>query len=101
MMIYVILSAVAITALSAYVLYARFMIKKILKIHNQTIDKHNDMLSSLTSDIVARFGAMNERISSVEDFEAMLKQELVQEKHKDYWVSVMDYNPFTAKEKDK
>ena len=101
MMIYVILSAAAIVALSAYVAYMRVMVLHTLDIHNATFEKYDTRFASISSNTVKELAALRDRIASVEDFEAMIKDQLGGEQHSDYWTSVMNYNPYIKKEDGK
>lgn len=101
MITFMIICAVFITALFAYVLYVRFMVLKTMELLKMTVDKHNEMLISLTDSVVKRFETVNDRLASLEDFEAMIKQQLGGEQHADYWSSVINYNPLIPKENDK
>ena len=93
MTIFMIIGAALITALFAYVLYMRFMLLKTMELLKMTVDKHNEMLISLTDSVVKRLETVNERIGSLEDFEALMKQQMGGEQYTDYWQSVMNYNP--------
>lgn len=44
---------------------------------------------------------LSDRIDSVEDYVKIIRSETENDKHADYWASVMNYNPFIEKEGEK
>lgn len=46
-------------------------------------------------------GNLADRMDSVEDYVRIIKGETENDKHADYWASVMNYNPFIEKEGEK
>lgn len=60
-------------------------------------DNTQDMIIHISQIITELEG----RIEGVEDYVKMIKSETENEKHSDYWASVMNYNPYLKKETDK
>ncbi len=66
--------------------------------------KYEDKAEKLEDMIVknAQFTAeLSDRVDGLEDYMKMIKSETENDKHADYWASVMNYNPFIEKEGEK
>ena len=48
-----------------------------------------------------RYADLRSSIEALEDYVKMIKSETENEKHPDYWASVMNYNPYLQKETEK
>jgi hypothetical protein len=44
---------------------------------------------------------LSERLDAAEDYMKMIRSETENDKHADYWASVMNYNPYIEKEGEK
>ena len=91
------INAVLIIVLTAMIAFLAVSDAKYMLENKQAISRINDMLAALAKNMAD----ISERTNSLEDFEALLKQQFGENKHIDYWTSVMEYNPYTVKEKDK
>ena len=61
------------------------------------LDRQEDMIIK-TAETTAE---LSDRVDGVEDYMKMLRSETENDKHSDYWASVMNYNPFIKKEGEK
>jgi len=90
-----VIAAMAIAVASLFVIVTKNSNELTLRIVEH--EANRDMLVHL-SQVVAELG---ERADSLEDYMKMIKSETENEKHPDYWASVMNYNPFHQKETEK
>lgn len=76
----------------------------VAKDHGRTIEElrkecenNRDMIVNM-SKIVSD---LSDRVDGLEDYVKMIRSETENDKHSDYWASVMNYNPFIEKEGEK
>jgi len=68
------------------------------------VKKLEEKLDRMEDMIIKNAGAtaeLSDRVDGLEDYVKMICSETENDKHKDYWQSVMDYNPFIEKEGEK
>ena len=68
------------------------------------VKKLEEKLDRMEDMIIKNAGAtaeLSDRVDGLEDYVKMIRSETENDKHKDYWQSVMDYNPFIEKEGEK
>lgn len=68
-------------------------IRQLKKEHEDDLDRTVHM-SSVISEL-------SEKVDALEDYMKMVRSESENDKHKDYWESVMEYNPLIHKEPEK
>jgi len=99
MIIYIALAV--LFAMVVFELYIMFLWKEFLrqdiKANTAKIENNEDRLIK-SAECIAELA---DRIDSVEDYMKMIRSETENDKHKDYWQSVMDYNPLIEKEGEK
>ncbi len=97
----------AICALAAIGSFAfiSYKFSKEIKILNKAHEADQDMIvhmSQVVSDLSEHLellgDSVNTRFESLEDYLKIIKAETENEKHPDYWASVMNYNPLLHKE---
>ena len=80
---------------------AIFIVSSGLRIHANEFRKLNakyeddlDRIVHLSSVV----SELSEKVDALEDYMKMVRSESENDKHKDYWESVMEYNPYLHKE---
>ena len=67
----------------------------------QTYKKKCKDLEEMIVKSAAFTAELSDRVDGVEDYVKMIRSETENDKHADYWASVMNYNPFIEKEGEK
>lgn len=92
-MIYSICNSVLLISIIFVEWYVVSKIKKFLQ--------RTDALENLIVKNASFTAELSDRVDGLEDYVKMIRSETENDKHKDYWQSVMDYNPFIEKEGEK
>ena len=90
--IYISLAVLLVLVLSEF--WTMYLWKQFLRAE---IRQNKDMIVK-SAEFTAE---LSDRVDSVEDYVKIIRSETENDKHSDYWASVMNYNPFIEKEGEK